>query len=702
MAASLTREEVFAGRYRLLRALGQGGMAEVWLAHDTQLDRDVALKILNDGYGAAPDFVERFQREAAAAAKFSHPNIVSIFDRGEADGRHYISMEAIGGQPLAELLRAEGTLPLEDAVAVTRQLLAAAGYAHRHGVVHRDLKPQNIVLTEEGVARVVDFGIARFGDAHLTEDGTTLGTATYLSPEQARGEPAGPAADLYSIGVILYELLAGRPPFQGDSPLAVVAQHRDAPPPPPTRFRGDIPPALEAVVMRALAKSPNERYRSAEDFDRELARALPAPVTVETAVGAPPPGAAYAPRAPRFWPWLLALGLLVLVGVGAAYVLTQREDTRSEPPPPQPTAVGRQVPSVVGLSARAAVRRLTRAGFRARIQRRTSRLRSGTVLRQRPVAGRRLSPGRPVTLVVARPATIAVPNVKGVSAATAFRRIQAADLRPRARRIFAAQPVGEIVAQQPAAGERAREGATVLLRVSKGPRPIPVPTLIGQRETEAAQRLTSLGLEPDVFRVPAQEAAGTVVGQSPPAGKRIRRGKAVRINVSDGPPDRVRTAPAGTGTRPTPPATAPQPRPARRTTVPDVVGQTEARAAARLAAAGLRADSFGVPSSEPRGTVVSQAPAGGATVRRGSAVRLNISLGTAQRPLRTVPDVVGEDEETARTRLRQAGFTVRTIDQETVDPAEEGTVLDQDPAGGARRRTGSQIVIYVGRLSQSE
>ena len=168
MAASLTREEVFAGRYRLLRPLGQGGMAEVWLAHDTQLDRDVALKILNDGYGAAPDFVERFQREAAAAAKFSHANIVSIFDRGEADGRHYISMEAIGGRPLPELLRAEGTLPLEDAVAVTLHLLAAEGYAHRHGVVHRDLKPHNIVLTEDGVARFDDFGIAVFGQEHLT------------------------------------------------------------------------------------------------------------------------------------------------------------------------------------------------------------------------------------------------------------------------------------------------------------------------------------------------------------------------------------------------------------------------------------------------------------------------------------------------------------------------------------------------------
>src|SRR3954465_13507362 len=274
---------LFDGRYRIVRKLGTGGMANVYLAEDEVLGRRVAIKILNDRHAGDDQFVERFRREAKNAASLSHPNIVSIYDRGQAEGTYYIAMEYLDGRSLKELIVARGPAPVNVAIEYARQILAAIRFAHRHGIVHRDIKPPNVLVDAEGRLKVTDFGIARAGASQMTEAGSIIGTAQYLSPEQARGAPVDQTSDLYSVGVVLYELLTGQVPFTGDTPLEIAMKHLSEVPKPPSEHRDDVPHDLDSVVLRALAKEPSERYPSAEEMDADLARILEGlPVGEET------------------------------------------------------------------------------------------------------------------------------------------------------------------------------------------------------------------------------------------------------------------------------------------------------------------------------------------------------------------------------------------------------------------------------------
>src|SRR2546422_3596248 len=263
---------LFDGRYRILRKLGTGGMANVYLAEDEVLGRRVAIKILNDRHAGDDQFVERFRREAKNAASLSHPNIVSIYDRGEAEGTYYIAMEYLDGRSLKELIVARGPAPIHLAVDYARQILAAIRFAHRHGIVHRDIKPHNVLVGPEGRLKVTDFGIARSGASQMTEVGSIIGTAQYLSPEQAQGSPVDQTSDLYSVGVVLYELLTGEVPFTGDTPLEIAMKHLSEVPKPPSELRPDVPADLDLVVLRALAKDPEDRYQTAEEMNADLAR----------------------------------------------------------------------------------------------------------------------------------------------------------------------------------------------------------------------------------------------------------------------------------------------------------------------------------------------------------------------------------------------------------------------------------------------
>src|SRR2546426_9032327 len=264
--------QVFDGRYMVVRKLGTGGMANVYLAEDEVLGRRVAIKILNDRHAGDDQFVERFRREAKNAASLSHPNIVSIYDRGEAEGTYYIAMEYLSGRSLKELIVSRGPTPIRIAIDYTRQMLAALGFAHRHGIVHRDIKPHNVVVDADGRLKVTDFGIARSGASQMTEVGSIIGTAQYLSPEQARGSPVDQRSDVYSVGIVLYEMLTGTVPFTGDTPLEIAMKHLSATPEPPSAKRPDVPRELDMVVLRALAKDPEHRYATAAEMEADLAR----------------------------------------------------------------------------------------------------------------------------------------------------------------------------------------------------------------------------------------------------------------------------------------------------------------------------------------------------------------------------------------------------------------------------------------------
>ena len=264
--------QLFDGRYRIVRKLGTGGMANVYLAEDEVLGRRVAIKILNDRHASDDSFVERFRREAKNAAGLSHPNIVSIYDRGEAEGTYYIAMEYIEGRTLKDLILARGPLPVDQAVAYARQILGAVRFAHRKGIVHRDIKPHNVLVDTDGRLKVTDFGIARAGASQMTEAGSIIGTAQYLSPEQARGASVDQRSDLYSVGIVLYEMLTGSVPFTGDTPVEIAMKHISAVPEVPSGRRPNVPHDLDLVVLRALAKDPRERFQTAEEMDAELGR----------------------------------------------------------------------------------------------------------------------------------------------------------------------------------------------------------------------------------------------------------------------------------------------------------------------------------------------------------------------------------------------------------------------------------------------
>src|SRR3954454_13403605 len=315
------------GRYRIPSRIGTGGMADVYCAHDEHLGRDVSIKVLHRRFAQDQDFVERFRREASAAAGLQHPNVVGVFDRGEFDGTYYIAMEFLRGRTLKELIAQEAPLDQMRALDITVQILRAAGFGHRRGVIHRDFKPQNVIIDDEDRVKVTDFGIARAGASEITETGSITGTAQYLSREQAQGTAAEESSDLYSIGVMLYEMVTGQLPFDGDSAVAVALRHLTEPPPPVHQLRPDVHPALEVVINQALQKDPRQRFLDADSFIAALEHVRPqllamhegqetADWTAVTPAVYPQPYetmVAPSPYAPvddrrerrRVWPWIL-------------------------------------------------------------------------------------------------------------------------------------------------------------------------------------------------------------------------------------------------------------------------------------------------------------------------------------------------------------------------------------------------------------
>src|SRR5579862_3171171 len=423
MAKDAFLDGTFDNRYLILRKLGSGGMADVYLAEDQELGRRVALKLLNDRHANDAQFVERFRREAQSAAGLNHPNIVSVFDRGRAEGTYYIAMEYLDGRTLKELLVRNGPTPVPIAIDYARQILGALAFAHRNGIVHRDIKPHNIVVGRDGRLKVTDFGIARSGASQMTEAGSIVGTAQYLSPEQARGAPVDPRSDLYSLGIVLYEMLTGKVPFTGDTPVEIAMKHLQSTAEPPSSLRPEVPRELDAVVMRAIAKDPEQRYGTAEEMDADLARvARGVAVSRETeeamtqvlagagvsnaativtrprAVAPPPAPPAYRPPLPYYsyeepaprrsiWPWLLALGLVVLGAIGGWLLYKKIQHQLSSNTPVA-------VPDVRLVQQQLAVENIRKAGFKPQIQRSTSdTVAKGAVISESPDPGTKVGKG---------------------------------------------------------------------------------------------------------------------------------------------------------------------------------------------------------------------------------------------------------------------------------------------------------------------
>ena len=633
---------IFNGRYELHRRLGRGGMAEVYLARDQMLDRPVAVKVLFPALATDAGFVERFRREAQSAANLQHANIVSVFDWGEANGTYFIVMEYVEGHTLAEILRDDGRVHPDRAAEIAADIAAALGFAHRNGVVHRDVKPGNVLVTPDGSVKVADFGIARaisdHSDQNLTKTGSVMGTATYFSPEQARGAPVDPRSDLYSLGCVLYEMTTGQAPFSGESAVAIAYKHVQENPVPPRQIDPALPETLEAITLKCLAKNPANRYPSAQDLRADLRRYLDGARILAEPVLAPPvdPGATNV-MAPTGYNRTAAAPGWSDDGYGDYgpyddYAQQEEEPKRSR----------WFLPMLILLL-------LILAGL--------------LFLLVRNFADN----GDDPTLVT-------VPNVVGQPADTAQQTLEAEGFDVTRATKTSDRPVDEVIEQDPRGDTEAEEGSKVTITVSGGPELAAVPDVTGKTVDEASALLIEAGF---VTSQKAEENADVeeniVIRTDPAANAQAAVGSTVTIFYSSGP---------------------------NTIQIPDVRGQSVNDARNTLAAAGFTGqiqERQQADNDVDEGQVIGTEPGAGQQAAANATITLVVSSGQGQVG---VPNVEGLAEDNARAQLQ--GFDVQVRDQDTNNPNQDGIVLSQNPTAGAQVDQGSTVTLVIGRFRETE
>jgi beta-lactam-binding protein with PASTA domain/predicted Ser/Thr protein kinase len=624
---TITPGTIIDDRYRVISRVGSGGMADVYCAEDLQLGRRVAVKLLHERFAQDAEFVERFRREASSAASLSHANIVSVYDRGEWNGTYYIAMELLEGRSLDAIVREEAPLTPERSIELTEQVLRAARFAHKRGVVHRDLKPHNVIVDYEGRVKVTDFGIARAGASEITQTGSIMGTARYLSPEQAQGDSVGPSSDLYAIGILLYELLTGTVPFEGDSVVAIALRHLSEPPRPPSTLVSSISPNLDAIVLRALAKDPANRFADADEFlaalagERERLRAedgsqtatftpmvlpvggatptqslLPAqygagqyaPVEQgywdSTATSIIAPGGGSQRRGSPAWPWALLGALLAAAAIVAIVVLVAPKHST--------------VPNVIGLTEIEAGAKLS--GYNIVPTSHPSSAPAGTVYAQTPTAGTAISKGSTVAIEVSSgPEGKTVPDVTDETAVLAEHQLKQMDFRyNQTMQTSPTVPKGQVISTNPSAGSTASRDSIVQLVVSSGAPLTSLVNVVNLQFSNAQDILLADGFKIKEIPYPSDLTPGQVIAESPSSAK-APEGSTVKLTV----------------------ATAPT-----RVAVPDVESASEQDAVSAVQALGLVASTTYVPTQNPNsnGLVITETPAPGSMVKKGSVVALGI------------------------------------------------------------------------------
>jgi len=641
---------ILAGRYEVGELIGRGGMAEVHIGHDTRLGRTVAIKILRSDLARDPSFLARFRREAQAAAALNHPAIVAVYDTGEdtitdfATGavQHvpFIVMEYVEGHTVRDILRDGQAVPIDEAIEITTGVLSALEYSHHAGIVHRDIKPANVMLTPTGAVKVMDFGIARAvadSAATMTQTQAVIGTAQYLSPEQARGETVDARSDLYSAGCLLFELLTGRPPFIGDSPVAVAYQHVREQAPAPSSLASDVPEVLDRICAKALAKERDHRYSSAAEFRADLESAargghVAAPALAAAGLGATQvisPQAAEAtqvmdgsvapawaptavepvgtstdldeaePEKSKKWLWITLSVIGVLAVAALIWVLLQ-----GNKPDPTPQV---EVPTVVGLAEADATAALTDAKLESkRVEETSATVAAGMVTRSDPTEGTSVDEGSTVTLYVSTgPDTASVPDVSGMSQQQARDQLEAAGFTVGnvTQENSPDQAEDRVLRTDPAAGQAVAAGAEITIVVASGQ--VDLPDLTGMTQQEAQAALGKLKLSAVITTQESDTVeAGRVIGQDRAAGP-VPQGTTITLAI----------------------ATAPT-----TVTIPNsIVGMDSESATSALQQLGLTVTTQGAQSNDvAEGNVMSSNPSPGTSVKVGSTVTLTVSEGAPQ------------------------------------------------------------------------
>jgi serine/threonine-protein kinase len=691
-------ERTLSGRYRVERRIGSGGMAVVYAGIDTVLRRRVAIKMLRPQFAADADFVKRFYSEAQHAAKLSHPNVVNVFDVGHEGEDYFIVMELVDGSTLAELIE-QGRLPEAVAIDYAIQICAGLSYAHRQGLLHRDVKPANILITKDDVVKLSDFGIARAVTTQtvtITQPGMVMGSVYYLSPEQAQGHELDDSSDLYSLGVVLYQMLSGVLPYSGESPITVALKHVSNPVPLLDSAELDISPALASIVAKLMQKDPADRFASATELAQALRAARDQPahahyaasgVTASRADGPPLPPpkprpsrspdrplaaagvgvttafeavAGDASAKPRQSNWIFFLVALLLAVLAGYFAFSRGPSLFASTTPVE-------VGDVVGRSLDDAERALQQQGFSYSVVYAPSdTVPKDRVTREEPAPPHKLKPGSEVQLYVSSGLpNVTLSDLRQYSLDDAQRYLRDAKLVPKVDQRYDEKiPKGVVISQNPAPNTELPIRSNVQLVVSRGARPVAVPDLVTQALNDATAAAGRLGLRLEIGERVTSDSipADVVASQNPPPGAQVDPGATITVVVSNGPAD---------------------------VQVPDVRQSDVSDATANLAAAGLTARvDYIVDSSATGGTVLQQEPAAGAHAKKGGTVALGVAVPGS------VPDVSGLDIEDARAKLQSAGYTVAPLVYGAEGTA--GEVVSTEPAAGATLRPGESVTLHVG------